>query len=80
MLYSVMLPCSIREEAQRQYEEQKRKEHEKKEYQREKLRDNIRQKYGIAKKSEDGEKKDKEALQVGTELSYAVIDEQGSYG
>ena len=40
----------FREEAQREYEEQKRKEFQKKEYQREKKRDEIRKKYGIEKK------------------------------
>ena len=39
----------FREEAQKAYEEERRKQQEKKEYQREKMRDNIRQKYGIEK-------------------------------
>ncbi len=43
-----------REEAQRQYEEERRKKREKEEYQREKMRENIRQKYGIEKKDKKG--------------------------
>ena len=42
-----------REEAQRQYEEERRKKREKAEYQREKVREGIRQKYGIEKKTND---------------------------
>ncbi len=38
--------------AQKQYDEERRKKREKEEYQREKMRENIRKKYGIQKKNE----------------------------
>ena len=51
-----------REEAQRQYEEERRKKREQQEYQREKIRDNIRQKYGIERKQP--KKPDSKAIEV----------------
>lgn len=53
----------FREDAQKLYEEERRKKREKQEYQREKFRDGIRQKYGIEKKSPT-EKTDKTAIEV----------------
>ena len=48
----------FREEADRQWQEERRKKREKEEYQREKMRENIRQKYGIQKKTKDKKGKD----------------------
>ena len=51
-----------RQEALQQYEEQRKKERQKAEYQREKLRDNVRQKYGIEKKPDARKKKSNVAM------------------
>ena len=64
-----MMPVACREEAQRAYEEERRKQQDKKEYQREKMRENIRQKYGIekpkdAKGKASAKKADPSALEV----------------
>ena len=53
----------FREEAIRQYQEERRKRREKEDLQREKFRDEIRQKYGIARKPESFESIEKN-LQV----------------
>ena len=64
-----------REEAQRAYEEERRKQQDKKEYQREKMRENIRQKYGIekpkdAKGKSSSKKADPSALEVSSILHF----------
>jgi hypothetical protein len=61
MLINAFL-SSIREAAQKQYEEDKRVRREKQEYQREKMRENIRQKYGLEKKGNS--KPDEKTIEV----------------
>ncbi len=61
-----------REEAQRQYEEERRKKREKEEYQREKMRENIRQKYGIEKKKSNDDIKAVKELK----RDYDMTDEE----
>ena len=75
----VIMDCGFdarcREEAQRAYEEERRKQQDKKEYQREKMRENIRQKYGIekpkdAKGKSSSKKADPSALEVSSILHF----------
>ena len=66
-----------REEAQRAYEEERRKQQDKKEYQREKMRENIRQKYGIekpkdAKGKSSSKKADPSALEASSILHFVL--------
>ena len=64
----------FREEAQRQYEEERRKKREKAEYQREKVREGIRQKYGIEKKTKDAKSNSAaiEVLEKASAYSYLL--------
>ncbi|XP_023329117.1 complexin-2 [Eurytemora carolleeae] len=64
-----------RKEAQRQAEEERRKRHQQEEYQREKVRETIRQKYGIKKPAENSKAKKKEMVaEVAKDYNLSVED------
>ena len=68
----------FREEAIRQYQEERRKRREKEDLQREKFRDEIRQKYGIARKPESFESIEKN-LQVPVVRSTMMKQNSGKF-
>jgi hypothetical protein len=65
---------SGREEALRVYQEERRKRREKEDLERERLRDGIRQKYGIARKADSFEKN----LQVRPMLLFFILSPKNS--
>ena len=69
----IFLLFKFREEAQKAYEEERRKQQDKKEYQREKMRENIRQKYGIEKPKDGKGKSSKKADQAALEVNYSTF-------